>query len=136
MESKNCRYLNVADDVRAKYSTADQLPETSDEWLDNNTVTGARYFRDVYELDVYETIAGYSGNVLILQGVADTTVPYAVAVRAVTESYANQNADLVLIAGEKSGHAFDMFFQPGRDTAASAMIESLSNWQEWNVPVE
>ena len=126
-------YFNIADDVREKYPTEADLPAESDAWL-QDTQTGARYFRDAYTLNVYEKIAGFSGNVLILQGVADTTVPYNAAVKALTESYANQNAALVLIAGAQSEHAFDLPFTGfvGTDTAVSAMIDALSNWQVWN----
>ena len=121
-------YLNSADDVREKYPTRESLPTEDgvEEWLD--TPIGVKYLEDIYDLDIYESIAGYSGRLLIVQGLADTTVPCDVALKAISECYAGQSAELVLVAGDMSGHSFEMYYPEGKEMAFTAVLSTLSAW--------
>ena len=124
-------YLNVADDIRAKYEKKEDLPEKSAPWL-NDWVVGRKYYEDLYEVNIFEEIAGYTGNVLLVQGIADVTVPYTNAIRAMEESYAHQAAQLLLVAGDNAEHTFELFAYPkGRDMAVAAVKTSLENWRKW-----
>ena len=121
-------YLNVAGDVREKYPTWESLPteDGADEWLE--TPIGVKYLQDIYNLDIYETIAGFNGKLLVVQGMADTTVPCDTALKAMNECYAEQSAELVLVAGTMSGHSFEMYYPEGKDMAFTAVLSTMSAW--------
>ena len=59
------------------------------------------YLKDLYDFDVYGTIARYEGPVAIFHGDADTVVPFEYSVKA-KEAY--KNATLAIYPGE--GHGF------------------------------
>ena len=85
---------------------------------------GAIYAKDAYDLDVMETIAGYDGDVMIIHGLADNTVPYEFSVEAMNTAYAEANSELLLLTG-KSVHGFEMVYDEGRETALQAGKEFL-----------
>lgn len=99
--------LHVADTARSFWSSKDQIPETVDV---NGATTGRAYWEAFYDLDVYEEITKYPGNVLLLHGTADQMVPYTYSVKA-NELY--ENSRLVIIEG--AGHGF------GGDDGASSL---------------
>ena len=69
---------------------------------------GRRYVTDVIEMDPYEIINQYTGNVLIIHGNQDETVDISYALRAV-ETYSQAGADAELKIIDEGGH---MFFRP------------------------
>ena len=69
---------------------------------------GRRYVTDVIEMDPYEIINQYTGNVLIIHGNQDETVDISYALRAV-ETYSQAGADAELKIIDEGGH---MFFNP------------------------
>lgn len=91
--------LVAADDAREAYASIDEVPETVD--FMGLTISRA-YYEALLTYDPYEDITRYTGDVLILHGTADTTVPYAYGVRA-SEEY--ENAELVTYEGQ--GHGFN-----------------------------
>lgn len=87
---------------------------------------GAIYARDAYDLDLMGEIAGYTGDVLIIHGLNDKTVPYTYAVEALETAYAESNSQLLLIGGKKSVHGFEMIYDEGREAALAAGADFLS----------
>jgi len=81
---------------------------------------GTPYATDAYDIDVMKEIAGYTGDVLIIHGLNDKTVPYEYSLRAVTEAYGEATSELLLITGKKSTHGFEMVYDAGRDLALAA----------------
>ena len=69
---------------------------------------GRRYVTDVIEMDPYEIIHQYTGNVLIIHGNQDKTVDISYALRAV-ETYSQAGADVEMKIIDEGGH---MFFRP------------------------
>ena len=69
---------------------------------------GRRYVTDVIEMDPYEIINQYTGNVLIIHGNQDETVDISYALRAV-ETYSQAGADVEMKIIDGGGH---MFFRP------------------------
>lgn len=87
---------------------------------------GTVYARDAYDLDLMSEIAGYTGNVLIIHGINDKTVPYTYSVEALETAYAESNSNLLLIGGKKSVHGFEMIYDEGRECALAAGIDFLN----------
>ena len=87
---------------------------------------GAIYAKDAYDLNVMEEIAGYTGDVMIIHGLGDKTVPYTYSMEAISTAYAEAASELVLITGKKSVHGFEMIYDQGREYALSAGVDFLS----------
>ena len=87
---------------------------------------GAVYALDAYDIDVMGTIAGYTGDVLIIHGLNDKTVPYSYSLEAVSTAYAESASELVLITGKKSVHGFEMIYDEGREYALSVGMDFLN----------
>ena len=87
---------------------------------------GAIYALDAYDIDVMGTIAGYTGDVLIIHGLNDKTVPYSYSLEAVSTAYAESASELVLITGKKSVHGFEMIYDEGREYALSVGMDFLN----------
>ena len=87
---------------------------------------GAVYALDAYDIDVMGTIAGYTGDVLIIHGLNDKTVPYSYSLEAVSTAYAESASELVLITGKKSVHGFEMIYDEGREYALSVGMDYLN----------
>ena len=84
---------------------------------------GAIYATDMYDVDVYSEIAAYQGPVLIIHGEEDMTVPLSASEKAMEVSYADNDASLLVISGEKSKHGFEMIDETLRDQAEDAGME-------------
>lgn len=78
---------------------------------------GTVYARDGYDIDVMGEIANYTGDVMIIHGLNDRVVPYTYSVDAINTAYAESASELVLIAGKKSAHGFEMVYDEGREYA-------------------
>jgi pimeloyl-ACP methyl ester carboxylesterase len=90
--------LVIPDNARALYSSADQVPDTMDLM---GMKVGKIYYTDVLQMDVYQEIKSYTGDVLILHGNQDTLVPISYSERAAKEY---PSASLTVIKG--GGHGF------------------------------
>ena len=86
---------------------------------------GAVYARDAYDIDVMNEIAKYSGDVMIIHGLNDKTVPYSYSLEAITTAYSAASSELVLITGKKSAHGFEMVYNEGREYALDAGTDFL-----------
>ena len=87
---------------------------------------GAVYARDAYDIDVMNEIAKYTGDVMIIHGLNDKTVPYSYSLEAITTAYSAAASELVLITGKKSAHGFEMVYNEGREYALDAGTDFLS----------
>lgn len=87
---------------------------------------GAVYARDAYDIDVMNEIAKYTGDVMIIHGMNDKTVPYSYSLEAITTAYSAAASELVLITGKKSAHGFEMIYNEGREYALDAGTDFLS----------
>ena len=67
-------------------------------------------------------IAGYTGDVLIIHGLNDKTVPYSYAVEAIATAYGEASSQLLLITGKKSAHGFEIIYDEGREIAENAGV--------------
>ena len=91
--------LSIVDDLHRGLGSLDKVGETFS-WM--GQTLGRRYAADVWDLDIYTEIAGYTAPVLIVHGSDDLVVPYRYSERART-TY--PDAELVRIDG--AGHGFD-----------------------------
>ena len=74
---------------------------------------GAVYALDAYDIDMMTEIAEYTGDVMIIHGLNDKTVPYSYSLEAITGAYSAASSELVLITGKKSAHGFEMVYNEG-----------------------
>ena len=88
----------IPDNGRALYGTKESIPEYPYAFGLN---VGRRYYLDVFEMDPFEEIESYEGNVLLIHGDQDIVVPYYYSQKAL-ETY--KNAELITIWG--AGHGF------------------------------
>lgn len=124
--------MGMIDRLISSYPDLDAV--TGDTIEDNGHVFGKVFLTDVYDWDVAGTCSQYKGNVLLIHGIADKTVEYTQSVKALTEYYTESESELVLISGKKSVHAFDAFWEPGRDIAWNAVHDYMQT--EVNRPAE
>lgn len=82
-----------------KYRGIDEIPEKSFA-MDNLRVVGKAFYADMYGINPFDAAHEYEGDVLIVHGDRDTTVPFEWSKRAVSE-YAHAN--LVKIPGASHG---------------------------------
>ena len=115
--------LCIVDDLHAFVPDIDALE--GDTFESAMGTLGTIYARDAYDIDVMGEIAGYTGDVLIIHGLNDKTVPYDYSLRAVTEAYRESVSQLLLITGKKSVHGFEMIFDEGREIALNAGTDFL-----------
>lgn len=90
--------FSLFDDSHARFSEVAEIPETVN--LMGLTV-GRKYFEDVWDLDIFQEIAGFQGNTIIFHGTADSIVPDSYSERA---SQAFENVEFHSIDG--AGHGF------------------------------
>jgi dienelactone hydrolase len=87
----------ISEGANEKYKTVEEIPETQ-------TVLGMKigriYYEDILNMNIYEEIKKYTGDVLILHGDKDTLVPISYSERAVQEYSA---ASLTVIKGGEHG---------------------------------
>ncbi|MCH5213083.1 MAG: prolyl oligopeptidase family serine peptidase, partial [Oscillospiraceae bacterium] len=108
---------NIPDDWRKIYPTVSDVPETFDKW---GFKLGKVFCTDMIDYYPFEgdNIGKYKGNVLIMQGDADTTVPLKTAQEAVKHY---ENAELVVYEGE--GHGFSA---PNAQAAREKLLEFIT----------
>ena len=110
-----CPAFSLPDMAHSAYPDG-MIPETAELF---GVPVGRRYYHDLFTLDVYEEIAAFHGDVLLLHGTEDATVPISYSERAL-EAY--DSAELVRIEG--AGHHFT---EPERETLHSAMLGFLQD---------
>lgn len=90
--------FHTAASARDSFPTPADIPETVDAI---GMTTGRNFWSELWNLDIYEEIAKYDGEVLLLYGTADPAVPQEYILQA-NEAY--RNSALMLIEG--AGHGF------------------------------
>lgn len=90
--------LCISDDAKSRYPSIDLIPETT-YFMGMNV--GRAYYTAIYDYDIYENIARYTDNVLIIHGDRDSIVPLSYSEKA-AEVY--HSADLKILSG--AGHGF------------------------------
>lgn len=104
----------IPDNWKSKYPTADDAPEEFDFW---GLTLGKGFINDVCNIDVFNTIGGFKGNVFILHGDKDDIVPFSYSERAV-KTYEHA----ALIKMDNEGHGFS---EQGNDKAKKAVLEFM-----------
>lgn len=87
---------------------------------------GACYAIDAWDIDVMTEIAAYTGDVLIIHGLNDKTVPYSYSLDAIENAYGEGASELLIITGKKSAHGFEMVYDEGREYALSVGVDFLN----------
>ncbi len=91
--------LCIPDNWNSRYPREEDIPDTTAVW---NVPLGRRYFKELRDMDVYKTITGYEGPVLIVHGSKDVVVPLSYSERAMR---LYKDAHLGVIPG--AGHGFN-----------------------------
>jgi len=91
--------LSIPDDGRARFKSIDEIP---DKVSALGVTISKKYYEDIFNLDVYNTINKYTGDVLIVHGDSDGLVPVSFSERAV-EVYSSAK----LIKIPKANHGFN-----------------------------
>ena len=104
----------IPDDARRKYPNKKNIPSRSEFW---GTPLSANYYLDVYDLDIYSKLNGYTKPVLIVHGSKDHVVDISYSQKAVQ---AYPNATLIPIANADHG-----FRGKQRDMASAIIIDYL-----------
>lgn len=91
--------LCIPDDWNKRYKTVEEIPDTTFLW---NVPLGKRFFTEIRDLDVFESISGYEGPVQIIHGSKDGIVPLRYAEEAMKRY---KDAHLGVIPG--AGHGFN-----------------------------
>ena len=91
--------LCIPDNWNERYKTVEEIPDTTILW---NVPLGKRFFMEIRDLDVYQTICGYEGPVQIIHGSKDRIVPLGYSEEAMKRYH---NAHLGVIPG--AGHGFN-----------------------------
>ena len=73
-----------------------------------------------------DKISGYTGDVLLIHGIKDPTVPYESSVNAFLNAYADAHSQLLLLSGKGAAHSFDGVNPQLRDVAESAVLEFVN----------
>jgi len=110
--------LCIVSNAHEAYPSIEDVPEDTAEML--GVEIGSQYVTDIYDLDVMAELAGYTGNVLIIHGTADTVVPYTWSLDALNGPYAESASQLVLLTGAETVHGFDAFREVPRQKALDA----------------
>ncbi|MBR1860540.1 MAG: prolyl oligopeptidase family serine peptidase [Lachnospiraceae bacterium] len=106
--------LNIPDDWRRNFKTAEEIPEETDFW---GMTLGKNFFVSIRDFYTFDNIGTYKGNVLIIYGDKDPIVPSGAMDKAV-ETY--ENIELEVLPGE--GHGFT---PEGGKKAVSKVIEFI-----------
>ena len=83
------------------------------------------YFKALYNLDLENTMKRFNGDVLIIHGEQDPTVPISYSQHAAEDIYADGQAELLTITGKGSIHAFELVSKEGLAAAQEKAAEFL-----------
>lgn len=89
----------ITDDIHKKYPTKEDIPSDTNYfgWIN----VSSKYMLDIYDLDLYEKVANYSKDVLIVHGNQDEIVDLKYS-KKLQDTY--QNSELKVI--DNAGHGF------------------------------
>lgn len=90
--------LCIPDNWRETYPKLEDIPESNDFW---GLTLGKKFFAEIHDFYVFDTIGSYEKDVMILHGDKDEIVPISYSVQA-QKKYAH--AELITMQGE--GHGF------------------------------
>ena len=108
--------LVMTDDAKEMFQSADQIPES---YSFMGMTVGRSYFEVLMDYDIYDAIAPYERDVLIIHGDADTIAPISYSEHAI-EVY--PSAELKVVPGAR--HGFD---SEGAQQAIEWVLEYLQN---------
>ena len=91
----------IKDDCLAQYASEDLVPDPYPMQKMGGMNLGKIYWVDAVSIDIYEEMAKYEGNVLLMHGTADNVVPYSYSERASTTF---KHCDFVTY--QNAGHGF------------------------------
>ena len=91
----------IKDDCLAQYASEDLVPDPYPMQKMGGMNLGKIYWVDAVSIDIYEEMAKYQGNVLLMHGTADNVVPYEYSVRASTTI-----PNCEFITYQNAGHGF------------------------------
>lgn len=106
--------LCIPDNWRNTFPDVTKIPEVYDFW---GLKLGKKFFTDMHDFKVFDTIGNYDKNVLIIHGDKDPIVPLSYSERAV-KTY--QHAELIVLPGEAHG-----FTPAGGKTAREKVLHFL-----------
>ena len=107
--------LNIPDDIHQMFGSKNRIPDTHNIW---GIPLGRIYFEEVWDIDVYDAINWYPGDVLILHGDSDGLVPLRYSQHAAN---AYTNASLKVMRG--AGHGF---YGSDHEQAVQHILEFLN----------
>lgn len=105
----------VADNWKERFPDRDDIPQRYDVW---GVPLGKCFFEVLHDFDIFANIGKYSGDVLIMHGDRDATVPVEYSVRA-QKIY--RNSHLEIFAGEEHG-----FSAAGTDKVTQMLMDTVS----------
>ena len=91
----------IKDDCLAQYASEDLVPDPYPMQKMGGMNLGKIYWVDAVSIDIYEEMAKYEGNVLLMHGTSDNVVPYSYSERASTTF---KHCDFVTY--QNAGHGF------------------------------
>ena len=80
----------------------------------------------VMDEESLEKCAGYTGDVLLIHGLNDKSVPYDASLNAFLSIYSEANSQLLLLSGKKAVHSFDGVHPAMREVAESAVLTFMN----------
>lgn len=104
--------FHIRDNAVESFPVRDEIPK---EVTMLGTRLGSRYVTDVYDLDIWTEMAGYTKPVLIIHGTSDILVPYSYSEKALT---IYKNARLIPLKGQDHG-----FSSAGREKAIKMVYD-------------
>lgn len=117
--------LCVVDVLHEAYSSKEAIPEEGGTFF--NAEVSLKYFEDMYDLDIMSELSAYKGDVLLIHGINDQTIPYTYSVEAISKAYTDSDSELVLIGGKKSVHAFELMYEEGWEYARKSVSAYLNS---------
>ncbi|MCF0134221.1 MAG: alpha/beta fold hydrolase [Blautia sp.] len=115
--------FNISDLMHQLFPDLEAVDENNAKLLELEI--GMQYIEDVYDLPVMDEIRGYKGDVLIMHGMNDGVVPCKYSVKAMSDTYAESDSQLLLLSGENSGHSFDRHGGRNLRAAQAAVIDFM-----------
>lgn len=106
--------LCIPDNWRNTFPDINKIPDVYDFW---GLKLGKKFFTDIHDFEVFDTIGNYDKNVLIIHGDKDPIVPLSYSEKAVN-TYAH--AELIVLPGEAHG-----FTPAGGKTAREKVLNFL-----------
>lgn len=108
--------FSIIDDAHRKYPNIKNIPDKTTFW---DVPLSSKYYRDIYDLTIYDALKTYTKPVLIIHGDRDSVVDISYSKRAI-EAY--PNATLKIINNADHG-----FRGKDRDQAASIILDYLQS---------